>query len=229
MKERRFKKNWDASQKMISMLLVSTLVLAATLVILASKVATQHERVVLVPPHLDERMNVGWEQANKEYYKAWAMYVSMMIGNITPDNVDFITNNLSSMFNPKIYQSLKQQLLSLAKEPMFASGTSISYFTADQVIYEPATNKVFVVGEYISTTATAASMLDSTRYVIMEFKISMQSGRPVINYFTSYPGRQPHTLKWKAANKNAAKEIDETEASIEQAVKSGGDKSTTYH
>ena len=219
MKERKFKKSWDASQKMISMLLVSTMVLAVSLVVLASKVATQHERIVLVPPHLDERMNIGWEQANKEYYKAWAMYVSMLIGNITPDNVDFVTKSLGSMFAPKIYQSVKQQLLSLAKEPMFSSGTSISYFTADQVIYEPSTNKVFVVGEYISTTATAAGMLDSTKYVIMEYVMSMQAGRPVIEFFTSYPGRQPHTLKWKAANKVAAKKIDETEKAIKQAVK----------
>jgi len=218
MKERQFKRSWDASQKMISMLLLTTVVLAAGVVILSSKVATQHERITLVPPHLDDRMSVGWDEASKEYYKSWAMYVAMLIGNITPENVDFVLSNLSGMLSPKIYQSVKQRLLSLAKEPMFSSGTSISYFTTDKVIYEPSTNKVFVVGEYISTTATATGMLNSSKHVVMEFEMAMKSGRPVIEYFTSYPGRKPHTLKWKRMNQEKAKEIDAAESIVKKAT-----------
>jgi len=200
------------------MLLLTTVILAVTVAVLASKAATQRERVILVPPYMDERMTVGWEQAGREYYKSWAMYVSMLIGNITPENVDFVIDNLSGMFAPKIYQSVKQRLLSLAKEPMFASGTSISYFTTDQILYEPSTNKVFVVGEYISTTTTASGMLNSTKHVIMEYEMEMKAGRPVIKYFTSYPGRKPHTIKWKRLNKEQANKIDAAEAKVKGVV-----------
>jgi hypothetical protein len=218
MKERKFKRSWDASQKMISLMLIGNLILIVAVLVLSSSVATRHERIVLVPAYMDERATVEWDSATPTYYKAWAMSVSMLIGNLTPENSEFVIESLSGIFHPKIYQSVKQRLLSLAKEPMFVSGTSISYFTTDQIIYEPGTNKVFVIGEYVSTTTTASGLLNNTKNVVMEYEFKMESGLPKIVYFTSYPGRAAHTLKWKKVNRKDGETITTAEEEMKEII-----------
>ncbi len=185
---------WDRTRIANAFLLVSNLVLACALSVTAVLGWTRHERLVLVPPQLHDKAMVAYNAASAEYFKAWGLFVATLIGNITPENVDFVADAVSPLFSPKIYPAVRAQILSLAKDPVFGKAAAVNYFAPRQVVYEPSTSRVFVIGDMVVSTF---EKIGEIQHVVYEMKFSMRSGLPVIEAFDSYPGTQPHTLKWK--------------------------------
>ncbi len=201
MKLSNLKKSWDSSNRFNNLMLMTNVFMGFTMSVALLIGMTSHERIVLVPPNLNGNAEIAWHKANSEYYKAWSVYISTLIGNITPDNAHFVIKNLSDLMAPEIYGDVRKQLLSMAKEPLFSSNSSISYFSPRKKIYEPATNKVFVLGDYTSTTASSSGQFDDIKSVVLEYQFEMVAGTPLVTYFTTYPGSKPRTLKWKQAHK----------------------------
>lgn len=141
-----FGHNWDLALRNNAVLLATNVFLTLALVVTSFLALTNRERIVLVPPRLDDKMLVAWSNAGAEYYKAFGLFVATLLGNITPSNSKFVADQLSVFINPKLYAPIRTQILAYADDPRFARAAAFNYFSPSKVVWEPATSKVFVMG-----------------------------------------------------------------------------------
>lgn len=198
-------KTWNLAIRNNTGLLVANIILAVALAFSVGANLSTHERVVLIPPHMNEKMEVSWADASAPYYKSFGLYVATLIGNITPRNVQLVADSIGQHLDSSIYAPVRAQILALADDPVFQKSNSVNYFAPDQVVFEAErgkTQKVFVVGRLMSTSyagaGTGAATVDA-KNLVYEIGVRMDGGRPVITEFTSYPGAQAHTAKWRAS------------------------------
>jgi conjugal transfer pilus assembly protein TraE len=190
----KFKRKAKEATTVNAVLLTVALASTASTVFLSAKIASQHERIVLTPPHVHERMEVAWNSASAEYYKSFGLYVAGLVGNITPKNVDFITDVLSGFLHSSIYADVRTKLKAMSEDPVFRDSGAYSYFMPEQIIYEPDTSKVFVVGNVMLGTAARQPRPEA---IVYELMIRMENGRPIVYGLQSYPGNEPRTVEWK--------------------------------
>ena len=195
------------SSSVVLWMLVSNTALVLMAFMMVNSVLSERERVTLVPPYLNERVTVGWNSASEGYYKSWGLYFAVLIGNITPSNVDFIINILSTFLDEKIYTSIKPKLIALSQDPIFRESGGASVFAPGHITFEPETSKVFIPGTMTMTSYAKAQ--PELKNVVYEFAIYIKDGVPKISYLDSYEGVQPRTLKWMAANPELAKQNKE--------------------
>lgn len=207
MKLKNLLQTWTMSTSVTLWMVASNSVLVVLLYIVVNDRVSEKERIVLVPPYLNERVSVGWNSASDGYYKAWGLYFATLIGNITPSNVDFIVDVLSTYLDSEIYTSVKPKLIALSKDPVFMKSGGASLFAPGHITYEPETTKVFVPGTM--TVTSYGQSQPEQKNVIYEFAIHIKDGVPRISFLDSYEGVQPHTLKWMAENPDAAKKNKE--------------------
>lgn len=150
------------------------------------------ETVVLIPQHLDEIVEVSYSSASKGYKKAWALSMTQLIGNISPSNVEFLLDNLSSMLSPEVFQSLRGRMIKQIQE-IQEEQLSISFETQN-VVYEKGTDKVFVYGQL---EAVGPSRVVRKKMRTYEYKITMRFGRPWVTSFSLYEGPPRTRLELK--------------------------------
>lgn len=209
----RFGKNWDFALRNNAVLLIAVLFLSLALMVTSILAFFNRERVVLVPPRLDDKMLVAWNNAGAEYFKAFGLFVATLLGNITPANSKFVADQLSVFIEPKLYAPIRTQVLAYADDPRFARAASFNYFSPNKVVWEPSTAKVFVMGTItMSSFNPQISGPYEYRTVVYEFKFMMNDGRPLIVDFNSYPGNEARTLAWIDKNQRVLdKEAKERE------------------
>ncbi|MDO8845335.1 TraE/TraK family type IV conjugative transfer system protein [Methylicorpusculum sp.] len=139
--------------------------------------------IVLIPPSLSEKSEVAKNKASEGYKKAWGMYTAALIGNVTPENADFVLASFSGMVTGEIRsivsEQIAQELETLKQESVSSS------FDIVQVTYEPETDKVFVTGKNRMTGAGGKS---SPTEQTFEFKIDVKHYSPIITHMSSYKG-----------------------------------------
>ena len=192
MQLKKFARGWESSLRQNVMLIGVNALLAVIIVILVISVAGKHERIVLVPPQLTAEAEIGWHDADQEYRKSIALYLSTMVGNITPKTIDFTIEAISPYFSEKIYPRLRTKLLSLKHDPQFINSPVSTYFSPERIIYEQVTDRIFVIGNLISMGVKRKNTIPVTYEVIVKIK----NGRPYVTYLESYKKRNPHTIKW---------------------------------
>lgn len=209
MKLKIMSRTWELSAALALWLAISNVILALLLFVAVTEMLSvkDKERIALVPPYLNEKMSVGWNSASENYYKSFGLYFATLVGNITPSNVDFVIDILSTFLAPEIYTSIKPKLIALSKDAVFRESGGTSAFHSSHIDYEPETSKVFVMGTM--TTASYAKTQPELKTVVYEMAIHIKDGLPNITYLDSYEGAQPRTLKWMAANPEQAKQIKE--------------------
>lgn len=192
-----------------SYMAISNVLLAIALLLAVIKIFTLNERLVLTPPHMDKKMMIAWDHADQAYYETWGMYVATLIGNVTPKTVTLVADALGTFIDAPIYPKLRNEILSLADDPVFQKANAINYFAPDRTVFEideTGTRKVFVVGQLVTSSLEPAAMLNGPRtepkWVTYEWTMEMRMGRPWIVAYDSYKGNQPHTMKWKAAQQS---------------------------
>lgn len=163
------------------------------------KINTMHERLVIVPPNLTKEAKITHKTANRDYLNDMALYIATQISAATPKTVDYISGSMEGFFEPHIWQTLKQQLETVKLNTNFAGIQPISQFTpTGGVIYEPETDKVFVVGELASYAYAKGGSLSSLGSIqaVYEMKLRMVSGMPRVIEWYAYTGN-PKTQKWQ--------------------------------
>lgn len=209
----RLGKNWDFAVRNNTILLAAVVLLSISLTVTSILAFFNRERVVLVPPRLDDKMTVAWNNAGAEYFKAFGLFVATLLGNITPANSKFVADQLSTFIEPKLYAPIRTQVLAYADDPRFARAASFNYFSPSKVVWEASTSKVFVLGTItMSSFNPQISGPYEYRSVCYEFKFMMNDGRPLIVDFNSYPGNDARTLAWIEKNQRVLdKEAKERE------------------
>lgn len=171
--------------------------LTVAVVALALRITAFEQRVVLVPMSVPTKMTVGWDSASDDYYQSIGLTTAMLIGNITPSNVEYVKTTLGKFLAPEIYPGVKAKLDKLAKDPLFNATNTTNHFSPSRAVFESETGKVFVVG---SLVVSGAVQYAKTSTVTYEIGIRIVNGTPLIVSLDSYESDQPRTLAWKASN-----------------------------
>ena len=139
--------------------------------------------VILIPPGLSEKSEIAKNKASEGYKKAWGMYAATLIGNVTPENADFVLESFSGMVTGEIRsivtEQITQELDTLKQEKVSST------FEIVRVTYEPETDKVFVTGRNRMTGAGGKSTPTEQTF---EFKIDVKQYSPSITQMASYEG-----------------------------------------
>lgn len=191
MKWQIFLADWESTKKANLVLLAALAVMAAGNGFLAVDMLNTKTRVVLVPPRLTRQAKIGYGSASVPYYKAWGMYVSEMLGNLTPDNEGFVAKSLLPLMDAQTYQAVKMGLQAEKdKEIEYHVTTS---FDATSIIWQPLTSTIFVSG-YLHQISPSGRYVSGGAQTF-QMNITVENGQPVISAFEGYPGA-PHTLAW---------------------------------
>lgn len=144
--------------------------------------------VILIPPSLSEKSEIARNKASEGYKKAWAMYTATLIGNVSPENADFVLDSFSNMVTGEIRSLITEQV---AQElDMLKQEKVTSRFEIVRVTYEPETDKVFVTGRNVLMGAGGKSAPSEQTF---EFQIDVKQYSPIITQMASYQG-QPRLL-----------------------------------
>ena len=139
--------------------------------------------VILIPPGLSEKSEIVKNKASEGYKKAWGMYTATLIGNVTPENADFVLESFSGMVTGEIRsivtEQITQELDTLKQEKVSST------FEIVRVTYEPETDKVFITGRNRMTGAGGKSTPTEQTF---EFKIDVKQYSPSITQMASYEG-----------------------------------------
>lgn len=144
--------------------------------------------VILIPPSLSEKSEIAQNKASEGYKKAWAMYTATLIGNVSPENADFVLDSFSNMVTGEIRSLITEQVaqeLDMLKQEKVASRFEIL-----RVTYEPETDKVFITGRNVLIGAVSKSAPTEQTF---EFQVDVKQYSPIITQMASYQG-QPRLL-----------------------------------
>jgi len=191
-----YKLGFKGSQETVKLQKYTILALSATILLLTYGVLQKRERLVIIPPVIEERMELGYESANQHYYKSWALYVASFLGNINPSNAGFVSEGLSLSFSAELYQEMRAKIVEDA-EKMRVTGRSLRFY-ADKVVYEEDTKKTFVAGKQ-EVVSAAGNVHEQD--VCYEFEVDIKEGLPTIAKFAYYPGA-PRTQDWLQRNRH---------------------------
>jgi len=189
-------RSMDRLQKLTIGLLGSNLIMAGGLTYAIIVASESHERIVLVPPHLTEKVEVAWSSANKEYLKSFGLYIASLVGNIQPRSSTVILDSVSAFMTPAIYTDFRRQMMAIIDDPVFKQSGAVMSFQPNTIQFEAETSRVFVTGNLI--TKTSSNEFQKT--VTYEIGVTIKEGRPVVTHFTSYEGSVIRTVNWHINN-----------------------------
>ena len=183
MNYKQFTSTWLGLQKSNFFLKIVCIALMALIFLVVTGWLKKDTVVILVPPGLSEKSEIAKNKASEGYKKAWAMHTAILIGNVTPENADFVTESFSGMVSGEIRtivtEQITQELDNLKQEKVSST------FEVSRVTYEPETDKVFVTGRNRMTGVGGKTTPTEQTF---EFIIDVKQYSPVITHMASYEG-----------------------------------------
>lgn len=142
----------------------------------------QAERtVVLVPPILEQQVNVARASASQEVKEAWALFITELLGNVTPTNAPFLRQTLEPLLNPKLRRAVAA-ILDDQVEALQRDRVSVR-FAPELVQYEAASDRVRISGTQVITGSGADPV---TRPRTYEIQVAFRHYRPLITHLDAY-------------------------------------------
>lgn len=185
----RYKKSFSSLQLENNFFRILTLGLLALVVILVIALLNKRTIVTIQPWTLARDAQVTETQASQSYMEAWGLALAQLIGNVTPGNVDFVSEQLKPLLAPKIYHETLDALQAGATQ--LKEDRVAVRFEPLRVTYEKTTGMVFVYGRSYMRAGTSMSKESKTNRTY-EFKLEINNYVPQINFLTTYEG-VPHT------------------------------------
>ena len=150
------------------------------------------ETIVTVQPFtLTEEATILKDDASRSYKEAWGWALALMLGNVSPANVDFIKDRISPILSPSIYFDVMDALGVQARQVREDRVTM--RFEPRFVEYEPSTDKVFVYGySFVRGSNSEEQRVDRT----YEYSIQIANYAPLLDGMTTYTG-MPRTEEVK--------------------------------
>ncbi|MEQ1529055.1 MAG: TraE/TraK family type IV conjugative transfer system protein [Methylococcales bacterium] len=185
----RFMGDWNilqAENRFHRFILIGLLVSNLTL---AFAVISKERSVVLVPPNLASEVEITRNSASGAFKESWGLYLAELLGNVTPDNSDFISKAISPLLATDIYQTVMAAMAEQIRAIKIDHVTTT--FKPKQVFFEDKSNKVFITGDL---TAQGPNTRGETRNRTYEFIMTLNNYRPKLEYIDVYPD-DPHTIE----------------------------------
>lgn len=158
------------------------------LCIFLSMMAFQKDTIVTMQPVT--MIEEGWvsnKDASASYKKSWGHYLSMLLGNVTPDNVSFIKESLGPILSPRVYNEVMEVLESQSLQ-IITDRVTLRFEPRD-IQYEESSDKVFVYGRsFIGAVNTKEKGTERT----YEFRIKISNYMPTLEFLDLYD-QQPKT------------------------------------
>lgn len=149
------------------------------ILVMAAGLATQRQAVVLVPPTLEERTTIESNAASKEAKIAWGMYITGMLGNVTPRSSEFLTQSISRYLSPRMYRPVIEGIDEQAKQIRDEQITL--QFIPTVARYDDEINRVIVSGELIIRGLRNAERREVRSYemgfIVRDYRVLLDSMR----------------------------------------------------
>lgn len=184
-----FNGNWELSHKVAIISTCTSVILGVTVLVQSYGLANKRERIVIVPPTIDQSYQVQWDSANTEYYQSFAVIISGIIGQTNNQNIENSIKTLNQFLSPTLQRQMAESLRALVIN--LPKQNFSSWFTPKEVSYERKTGKIFISGA-LNSSLTGSQI--QSQPVVYEYVIKMQSGKPIVTHFDSYLGNKPKTL-----------------------------------
>ena len=94
---------------------IVTTILLVLVFFLVAVLATRPTIVTIQPWTLSEDAQVTRDDASRSYLEAWGFALAELVGNVTPGNVDFVSDRLKPILDPKVYHIVLEGLESNAR------------------------------------------------------------------------------------------------------------------
>jgi conjugal transfer pilus assembly protein TraE len=159
---------------------VCVALLAANL-LLGVAVLSRKEVVVLVPPLLKEQAKVSLKKADQKYQESWALFFALLLGNVTPRNIEFVALEIEKYLAPSVYQDLMKDIYEQAKSVKEVNLSTT--FEPRELVYDDKTQHVLVKGQMVMRGAFGKPQnLGKT----FEFGIAVNNYYPEITFLNAY-------------------------------------------
>lgn len=140
-------KDWQGALKENRISRVMIAALSVSNLVLAMMAFGKSETIVMLPPGLNERVEIGVSNGSPGLKEAWGTHVALMLGNATPLTAPFLAEQMGRITSPRLYQSIQEQLAAQAKT-LKDEGLSVS-FTPTTTFVLPERDVVVVSGQYM--------------------------------------------------------------------------------
>ena len=157
--------------------------LSIAVLILVFMVSSKSTEIIVMPPDYFEPVIIDDGYANQSYAAGHAVGIALLMGNISPKNVDFVTTSLSKKLSPALQVSLTSALETEAK--LIKRRRARQIFEVEDVMFRNADGIVWVWGTK-ETTIAANTIREPFTY---EMRIVPNHGSPKITHFDAYAGR----------------------------------------
>ncbi|MHB8742090.1 MAG: TraE/TraK family type IV conjugative transfer system protein [Sulfuricaulis sp.] len=186
MKAEIYRDSFEGMRSERRMTRLTLLGLTLALVLCLFYIATREATVVLVPPGLTEKGDITKNDANSAVKEAWGAYIAETLGNVTPQNADFVARNLGSLIDPAVYKKLMSVI---GQQAQLIKDEQVTIQFADNaVFYVPSKDIVVVSGEY-----TMRGMRDEETRKVMTYELGLR----VRNYHVALTSLDLYEGPWR--------------------------------
>ena len=183
--------------------------LIASNVVVGLAAFTRGEVVVLTPLELTQPMKVARDRADQSFAESWSLVMAGLLGNVTPGNADDLKRLITPLLAPSVYQDVVNALARQVEQIKLDRVTM--RFEPREVIFEPKTEKVFVVGSSIVSGPMGRDDRDARTY---ELIVKVRAYQPYVTHLETYRG-QPRTLENLARLEKTASRAATAEAAAD--------------
>lgn len=163
----------DITQLLIQRKLLSALVgvLALSNVLLVTWTLGKKEKIILIPPQLENPFWVSGETVSEEYLEDMGHFMAMLLLDISPGSFPFKHKVLLRHTTPEGYGALKSQLL---KDGEYYTSLQLStHFKPSKILTKPETLEAEVTG---SLTSFVGDKRVRETTETLTFKFTMREG-----------------------------------------------------
>lgn len=183
MKFERFKRSLSDATSSNRNLQIILVLLALGVVLLAWRNLNPVSRVIIQPYTLTDPAWVERDSASSEYKEAFSLFLAMLLGNVSPGNLEFVRERIDPLLTSSVRQEVLNTLADQA-QTIRTENVSVS-FVPNKVHYESKTQKYFVEGR--STTTGPNGGTEEERRTF-EFKYKVEEYIPRVEWLNNYAG-----------------------------------------
>ena len=140
---------------------------------------------IVIPPNMSEEITITGNKVSESYKTQWALFFSTMIGNINPNNINFVTEYILKALSPDLQAKIGETLQSQINI-MQTRGVDQT-FSPNDIYYDPKNDVVYVWGTKTTKLINVPDKTESSKWTF-EWVLGMKNGLPRIAYVNQYSG-----------------------------------------
>jgi conjugal transfer pilus assembly protein TraE len=184
MNYRAFLASWRGAQAENRLSRWVIVLLACAVLYQALQVSRIERTVVLIPPELNEAVEISRTRASREAQESWALYLAMLIGNVTAETAPYLRDILAPLLagnlREEVIELLDDQVTEIRRERLDMR------FEPREIAYEEASQRVYVTGKH--TTRGPGAVRPHEQMRTYEVRVDYRNFRPLFTFLDVYPG-----------------------------------------